>query len=95
MRQRGLNIPVYPISPYDKHSVIRAFSAERGKWIELNNPESGCVVLLGRARVPNHCGMWENGRALHCFMAGGVVSDSVAQLAIRGLKIMGYYKWQN
>lgn len=96
LTERGFNIPEYPIDPADKAAVIGEYASalDFGSWELQEWPDNDCVVLMGMRRYPTHCGMYHNGRILHCTEATGVIIETVAQIRARGLTIKGFYKWQ-
>ena len=96
LKQRGYDVPEMPIDPADKARVYVEFMAasKSGEWIQEEWPDNDCVVLMGRRTAPTHCGMYQNGRVVHCTESTGVIIETVAQLRARGLNIKGFYKWQ-
>lgn len=93
----GLEVPAVAYSD-DVVELARLFRdhPERQRWLEVERPADGDVVLMRRNRVPIHVGIWlsvNRGGVLHCQRGDGVVFMSVADLAVNGWMVHGFYRF--
>lgn len=92
--QFGRALPNFDIDGKDLRTVAKTFhnAAERHHWQRVNQPSHGCCVLMRRATLPIHIGIWLNidaGGILHNLDGIGVVFQQPQ--ALLGLSIEGYY----
>lgn len=82
----GVDMSRYREVITDDHDGIHAaISAEKktGNWVPLEQPQDGCVVLMGSRRRLHHIGLWvdvNGGRCLHSRPGAGVALDRLSQL---------------
>ena len=88
------DLPDFDVHGADLRKVAKTFdtAAERQNWQRIKKPTHGCCVLMRRARLPIHIGVWldiDGGGILHNLENIGVVFQS--RLNLSGLNIEGYY----
>lgn len=70
--------------------------AERDNWIQVQQPQEGDAVLMGRSRLPVHIGIWieANGTqgVLHCLERVGVHFTPARSLRAEGWGHLSYYR---
>lgn len=85
----GRAVPLVDVDSYNLRAVIRAFRqhAQGQKWEQVETPDEGDAVLMGRNSDPIHVGLWcdvDGGRVLHCVRNAGVVAQAPFDLAVSG-----------
>lgn len=69
---------------------------ERQRWLQVETPVDGDVVLMARNKIPVHVGVViiANDRIgiLHCAQGCGVVFQSKKELAVSGWGSMTYFR---
>ncbi len=69
---------------------------ERKNWEAVGIPQEGDCVLMARARLPVHIGVWiaANGThgVLHCLQGHGVLFQPARALAVAGWGRLQYYR---
>lgn len=90
-RRQGLQLPPYLVDATRTELCMSLFESGKPKWVELEEPESGCVVLIrfiGNP-LPSHCGVYVGyGEFIHAEHTA-VQVDRVARW---GPRIIGYFK---
>lgn len=58
MQRYGWSLPEYHISAFDFDLIDAVISRQRSAWIELDQPQAGCVVVMrfGVQNLVNHIG---------------------------------------
>lgn len=69
----------------DLKACSAQFEAAAGstKWVQLDQPEHGCVVAMSRSKVLHHVGVWldiDGGLCLHALDGQSVVAQSLQRL---------------
>lgn len=95
---KGIDIPRFQyVDPHSTRDVLETFKANVNEqlWTKVDKPEDFAVVLLGRGKYPNHCGIYLNvdgGVILHCSEGEGVNAVSLHNLHNQfQLKTFGFY----
>lgn len=74
-------------------------SSVQERWVQVDRPIEGDVVLLCRVRIPVHVGIWvaanDTQGLLHCAEGLGVLFQQPHQLRISGWGRLTYYRWRN
>lgn len=90
-RRQGLRLPPYLVDATRTELCMSLFESGRPKWVELEDPEPGCIVLIrfiGNP-LPSHCGVYVGyGEFIHAEHTA-VQVDRVARW---GPRIIGYFK---
>lgn len=68
----------------------RIRKAHRRAWARLEEPETGCLVLMRRPRGEPHVGFYLRGRVLHLHPGG--VEYQPLDVACRSFPIVEFYK---
>jgi cell wall-associated NlpC family hydrolase len=80
----------YLLNPAEAIDIQKKFA----NWKELENPEPGCVVVLGQTPTyAKHVGLFLGPGVLHtCHKYGSIVQDEY-QLLATGYTNFQFYKW--
>jgi len=68
----------------------------RKEWVQVEEPEHGCAVLMSRIHVPAHIGVYLNydgGSVLHADEEHGVVFEDIPRLRARQWMGITFYKY--
>ena len=90
-RRLGLKLPKHLIDIKRVDAIMAEIDSNRHKWIELETPEVGCVVLLRLIGnpLPSHCGIYIGyGEFVHA-VSSSVQIDRTARW---GPRVIGYFK---
>ena len=93
----ALDVPPVEVDAINRLASTRAFAGhpEVSLWVEIDNPEEGAGVLLGKSHRPSHVGIWtshQGGGLVHCIEHSGVVFQTASSLAASGWRILGCYR---
>lgn len=75
------------------HNTVLA-EQESGNWRQLQEPVPGAVVLMSKARMFHHVGLWvphNGGCVLHSRRGAGVVLENIHRLQLQGMKKFEYW----
>lgn len=93
----ALEVPVVDVDATSRLASMRAFSGhpEVGNWQQVETPQEGDGVLIGKNKRPGHVGVWidiDGGRILHCVVGAGVVCQDPKTMRMMGWNILGFYR---
>lgn len=96
----AVHMPVIPHegnpSNWREAADLLANHDERQNWEQVAIPQEGDCVLMARARLPVHIGVWvaANGTAgvLHCLQGQGVLFQAARALPAAGWGHLLYYR---
>lgn len=96
----GIMVPEIDIDPHAPLIIRHEFARhdERKNWNEIDVPQEGAAVLMGKNRRPAHVGVWigaDGGKVLHCVEGAGVVAQSRPALRLAGWQVLGFYRRVN
>lgn len=97
--QFGRTIPGVLIDPDNLAQVAKTFDAHhhRRAWQQVDEPLHSNGVLMRRAAVPIHVGIWLQDKfsqgILHCNKHNGAVFQDLNGLASSGWQVEGYYAY--
>ena len=81
---------------YTHKAVLAEFKKElaNGDWVQLDQPEHGCLVAISHCKIVNHCGIWLNGdRILHSAQGVGVHISPERTLRMQKAYKYTFHKW--
>lgn len=87
----GIKLPKHLIDVKRVDAIMAEIDSNKHKWLELETPEVGCVVLLRLIGnpLPSHCGIYVGyGEFMHAVQAA-VQIDRIARW---GPRVIGYFK---
>lgn len=93
----GIEVPIIEYEQ-DQRDVSNHLqhNPELEKWTPVESPREGDIVMMARAKIPAHVGVWiiANGRAgiLHCVKGIGVVFTQAAMVRSSGWGNLRYYR---
>lgn len=92
----GIVLPAIEIRSLLVREVLATFHdhPERKEWHEVDSPEDGDGVLIGRSSNPIHVGVWigPHRRVLHCEQKTGVVAQSISSLKLHQWSHIQFYR---
>lgn len=97
MRRFGVEVQEYDADALDSGRVAGLIALEKSKWVPVERPEPGCLVLLDMdpdlPGTPQHLGVVINKREfLHTLQKTGSIITSLKHPFFKN-KIRGFYKW--
>ncbi|MDB9741470.1 C40 family peptidase [Akkermansiaceae bacterium] len=96
-----LDLPTF--SGFNIHSLnnvshLMHNESHSGRWLEIDKPENGCVVMMSKSKVFHHVGVFVNFAGLesviHAFDQMHVISHSLQNLRRNGFTKIKYFRWQ-
>ncbi|EHM37726.1 C40 family peptidase [Anaeroglobus geminatus] len=90
-RRAGIKLPKHLIDIKRVDAIMAEIDSNKHKWLELETPEVGCVVLLRLIGnpLPSHCGIYVGyGEFMHAVQTA-VQIDRVSRW---GPRVIGYFK---
>lgn len=93
----GINMPLID---YGQDQRLASFhmreNPELHNWNKIESPIEGDIVMMARAKIPAHIGVWivANGKQgiLHCLQGVGVVFQQASMITISGWGSLQYYR---
>lgn len=87
------HLEVQSMNPIAFHKVVSK-EIKTGNWVQINQPEDGCLVLMSASRLWHHVGLWLNvngGRLLHSREGVGVSLDG--KHVLNSFNAVEYWKY--
>ena len=98
-QQYAIDLPDMQYDAASLLAAIRAFGhkqSEYTRWITVEQPSEGDVVVMAVGGRPRHIGVWvvimEGGSVLHNVEGAGVVLSDVSELPYLGFMVHGFYR---
>lgn len=92
----GIDVPVVEYSDQREVSAHLLHNPELDRWTLVDAPQEGDIVMMARAKIPAHVGIWitANSRAgvLHCLEGMGVVFTASNMIRNSGWGSLKYYR---
>jgi hypothetical protein len=90
------DLPDIALDPARPRAVRERFAEaiEAGDGCQVAVPFEGCAVLMSRAKLPDHVGIYlsaDGGGVLHALESTGVVFTKFGALHANGLHVLGFY----
>lgn len=95
----GVDVPVIEYTDQRDVSHQLQHNTELDRWAQVESPIEGDIVMMARAKIPAHVGVWikANGDegVLHCVKGSGVVFTRRSGLRTSGWGQLKYYRLKN
>lgn len=82
----------------DQRDVARQLqhNAELDHWAQVEMPTEGDIVMMARAKIPAHVGIWvaanNDQGILHCLQGSGVIFTKESAIRSSGWGQLKYYR---
>lgn len=86
------------LSPKDVKSCSAQFEAGAVSedWVQLDEPEHGCIVAMSRSKVIHHVGLWvdiDGGTCIHALDGASVIAQKVQSLRNSNFSKILFYRY--
>lgn len=92
----GIDVPVILYADQRDVSNQLQHNPELDNWVHVNAPAEGDIVMMARAKIPAHVGVWiaanETQGVLHCLKGIGVVFTRQNMIQSSGWGQLKYYR---
>jgi len=71
-------------------------AAASNNWVQIDQPEQGCVVAMSRSKVLHHVGVWldiDGGLCFHALDGAAVVAEPVQRLKNQHFSKILFFKY--
>ncbi len=95
-KQFGVHVPIIMYADQREVSNHLQQNPELNNWLQVDSPVEGDIVMMARAKIPAHVGVWVKANAsegvLHCVQGIGVVFTSMGMVRSSGWGSLKYYR---
>lgn len=90
----GLGLPIadFDQETKDLSTIANWFRRQREEWVELDEPESYCLVALGKGKHVTHVGIYHPEGLVYHVTHVGVVGQPASELYAYGYSLVKYYQ---
>lgn len=86
------------IDALDVKACANQFEIETGSpnWINIDEPEHGCVVAMSRSKVLHHAGIWleiDGGLCFHALDGSAVIAESLYRLKTQHFSKILFFRY--
>jgi len=98
VQSKKFNVDVPIIEYVDQRDVFYQLqhNAELDRWKQVESPIEGDIVMMARAKIPAHVGIWINANndegILHCLQGSGVVFMRQNSIRSNGWGQLKFYR---
>lgn len=98
VQKKRFSVDVPVITYTDQRDVFHHLqhNPELDRWRQVTSPIEGDIVMMARAKIPAHVGIWisANGKEgiLHCLQGAGVVFTPSNMISSSGWGLLKYYR---
>lgn len=97
--QFELDVPVIDAAAHSMFASMREFAGhqEYTNWHQVEVPEEGDAVLMGKSSRPSHVGIWSKADdgVVHSVKGSGVILSRLSALHGMGLRVLAFYRRNN